>query len=156
MGHCKCDGTGRLPLSVRDTYEPCPGCDHEAEIAALKAYRDQQPSFAAALALLFTAVCPEQSFDPTQPMVSAKIIHAKLREVTAALATAQNVICTAKDRLHVDYEHLSLPDGITAMRDGYKAEIAALSQQVDCLRECLVKTQDYVRQLEAARGKEQL
>ena len=49
----------------------------------------RHPSYQSALALLFTFVCPEESFDPTQPILMGKRIKDAVARLTGELAAVR-------------------------------------------------------------------
>ena len=62
----------------------------QAEVARLKEeLSGRHPSYQSALALLFTFVCPEESFDPTQPILMGKRIKDAVARLTGELAAVR-------------------------------------------------------------------
>ena len=77
----------------------------QAEVARLtEELSGRHPSYQSALALLFTFVCPEESFDPTQPILMGKRIKDAVARLTGELAAVRREL-REEHILRVDHEH---------------------------------------------------
>ena len=95
----------------------------------------RHPSYQSALALLFTFVCPEESFDPTQPILMGKRIKDAVARLTGELAAVRRERDDVKEALHATVSNTEsmtygeLPNSLQELIHPHEFDNMTISEQ---------------------------